>query len=181
MKGLVCVIGIALLMAVCFSAGRCSAEGGEGDTLSVRVDSFRDTVFNEVHDTVPVVKRESVLCYVPGQICPARDREERAERDREERAERDHDSLAVVQREYSDDSTYTAWVSGVRYAEWPKLDSVTVRQREVLKTIHEKVTLVEKHKARRLSVGITGGLGIGITTRRPDVWIGVGMVYRIPP
>ena len=172
MKGLVCVIGVALLMAVCFSAGRCSAEG-ERDTLSVRVDSFRDTVFIEVHDTVPVVKRESVLCYVPGQICPARDREERAARD--------HDSLAVVQREYSDDSTYTAWVSGVRYGEWPKLDSVTVRQREIVKTIREQVTLVEKHKARRLSVGITGGLGIGITTRRPDVWVGVGMVYSIPP
>lgn len=169
MKGLVCVIGIALLMAVCWSAGRCSAEGGERDTLSMKVDSFRDTFYVEVHDTVPVVKRESVLCYVPcdsGQICPARDRE---------------DSLAVVQREYSDDSTYTAWVSGVRYGGWPKLDSVTVRQREIVKTAHETVVLAEKGKERRLSVGITGGLGIGITTRRPDVWVGVGMVYRIPP
>ncbi len=168
MKGLVCVIGIALLMAVCWSAGRCSAESGERDTLSVRVDSFRDTFLLIIRDTVPLVKRESVLCYVPcdsGQICPARDR----------------DSLAVVQREYSDDSTYTAWVSGVRYAEWPKLDSVTVRQREVVKTVHEAVIIAEKGKARRLSVGIAGGLGVGITTRRPDVWIGVGVVYRIPP
>ncbi len=168
MKGLVCVIGIALLMAVCWAAGRCSAEG-ERDTLSVRVDSFVDTVLVIIRDTVPVVRKEMVVCYVPcdsGQICPAQDRE---------------DSVAVVQREYSDDSTYTAWVSGVRYGGWPKLDSVTVRQREVVKTIHEKVTLVEKQRARRLTVGVVGGLGIGITTRRPDVWVGVGMVYRIPP
>lgn len=168
MKGLVCVIGIALLMAVCFSAGRCSAEGGERDTLSVRVDSFTDTVLVIIRDTVPLVKKEMVVCYVyrdSGQICPARDR----------------DSLAVVQREYSDDSTYTAWVSGVRYAEWPKLDSVTVRQREIVKTVHETVVLAEKGKERRLSIGIAGGLGVGITTRRPDVWVGIGMVYRIPP
>ena len=153
--------------------GWCSVEEGT-DTLSVRVDSFRDTMYVEVHDTVPMIKQEKVVCYVK---IPTKSEHDSSD------TLRNCDSLnmAVVQREYSDDSTYTAWVSGVRYAEWPKLDSISVRQREIVKTIHETVTLVERKKASRFSVGLIGGYGYGLGYKGFEPFIGVGVSYKITP
>lgn len=165
MKWLVYVISIALALCLAFAAGRCSAEG-ERDTLSVRVDSFVDTVLVIIRDTVPVVRKEKVVCYVPVKG---------AEID----TVRDTAMLAVVQREYSDDSTYTAWVSGVRYDVWPKLDSISVRQREITRTIKETITL--QKKASRLSVGIVGGYGYGFGYRGFEPFVGLGASYRIFP
>lgn len=169
MKWLVYVIGIALALCLAFAAGRYSAEGGS-DTLSVKVDSFRDTILVNIRDTVPLVRKERVVCYVP-----VKDVEiDTVWKD-------GHDSLAVVQREYSDDSTYTAWVSGVRYAEWPKLDSISVRQLEIVKTIHETVTLVERKKTSRFSVGLIGGYGYGLGYKGFEPFVGVGVSYKITP
>ena len=164
---------IAALIAVSFTAGRCSA-GGSEDTLSVRVDSFRDTTYVEVHDTVPMIKQEKVVCYVK---IPTKSEHDIAD------TLKNCDSLnmAVVQREYSDDSTYTAWVSGVRYDVWPKLDSISVRQREITKTVHETVTLVERKKTSRFSVGLIGGYGYGLGYRGFEPFVGVGVSYRIFP
>ena len=157
--------GIALGVVV----GRCSVDG-ERDTLSVRVDSFRDTILVYLRDTVPVVRKEKVVCYVPVKDVGI------------DTVWKDgHDSLAVVQREYSDDSTYTAWVSGVRYDVWPKLDSISVRQREIVKTIHETVTLVERKKASRFSLGLIGGYGYGLGYKGFEPFIGVGVSYKITP
>lgn len=169
MKWLVYIVGIALALCLAFAAGRYSAEW-ERDMLSVRVDSFRDTVLVNIRDTVPLVRKERVVCYVP-----VKDVEiDTVWKD-------GHDSLAVVQREYSDDSTYTAWVSGVMYAEWPKLDSISVRQREIVKTIHETVTLVERKKASRFSVGLIGGYGYGFAYKGFEPFVGVGVSYKITP
>ena len=142
------------------------------DTLSVRVDSVRDTVYVEVHDTVPVVKRERVLCYrkVPADtehddsIPPARP---------------DSATMAVVQREYSDDSTYTAYVSGLLYQDWPKLDSITVRQRTITNTVTQTVTLLRRQSRFTLSAGI--GYGYGIRYKDFEPYIGITLGYRLLP
>lgn len=167
MKWLVYIVGIALALCLAFAAGRCSVEGGS-DTLSVRVDSFRDTILVNIRDTVPVIRKERVVCYVPV-------------KDVEIDTVRDTAMMAVVQREYSDDSTYTAWVSGVRYDVWPKLDSISVRQREIVKTIHETVTITERKKASRFSVGLIGGYGYGFGYKGFEPFVGLGVSYRIFP
>ena len=171
MKWLVYVIGIALALCLAFAAGRYSAEW-ERDTLSVRVDSFRDTMYVEVHDTVPMIKQEKVVCYVK---IPTKSEHDGSD------TLRNCDSLnmAVVQREYSDDSTYTAWVSGVRYAEWPKLDSISVRQREITRTIKETITL--QRKASRFSLGLIGGYGYGFAYKGFEPFVGLGVSYKITP
>ena len=133
------------------------------DTLSVRVDSVRDTVYVEVHDTVPVVKRERVLCYVK---VPVRD-------------STFNDSMAVVQREYSDDSTYTAYVSGLLYQDWPKLDSITVRQRTITNTVTQTVTLLKRQSRFTLSAGV--GYGYGIRYKGFEPYIGITLGYRLLP
>lgn len=87
-----------------------------------------------------------------------------------------HDSievpLPIVQKRY-DDSLYTAWVSGFR----PNLDSI----RLYLPTITETITNTIVKPAPRLSVGVQTGAGVGIITRQPDFYIGVGAQWRIWP
>lgn len=75
-----------------------------------------------------------------------------------------------TQKRY-EDSTYTAWVSGYE----PRLDSIEVYQKTV--TITKRVE--GRVKNRRFSMGLTGGFGYGVFTRKPDVWVGVGCTWRI--
>lgn len=74
-----------------------------------------------------------------------------------------------TQKRY-EDSTYTAWVSGYE----PRLDSIEVYRRTV--TIEKRETV---SKRNRFNVGLTGGIGYGVFTRKPDVFIGVGCTVRL--
>ena len=85
-----------------------------------------------------------------------------------------HDSvevaLPITQKTYAD-STYKAWVSGYE----PCLDSIEVYPETTTITIER--TLVQKPK--RWSIGVTGGYGYGLLHGRPDVFVGVGVSYRL--
>lgn len=83
-----------------------------------------------------------------------------------------------TQKRY-EDSTYTAWVSGYE----ARLDSIHVYRRTVTRTIAVPETAL-KGGARnwlheRFGAGIVGGAGYGLTTKRPDVFVGVGGWIRI--
>lgn len=83
-----------------------------------------------------------------------------------------------TQKRYTD-STYTAWVSGYE----ARLDSVHVYRRTVTRTVAVPETAL-KGGARnwlhgRFGAGIVGGAGYGLTTKRPDVFVGVGGWIRI--
>lgn len=170
------VFGITLLIAVllCLCYNGCTGSGGESDTLSVRVDSVRDTIIIEKHDTVPVVRRETVVRRIP-----VLELLSEAKVMGEMTGEMTGDSLEIVQREYSDDSTYTAWVSGIRYADYPRLDSITVCQREITSRITETVTLQKRQS--RWSVGLQAGYGYGLQYRGFEPYVGVGVTYSLFP
>lgn len=74
-----------------------------------------------------------------------------------------------MQKRY-EDSLYTAWVSGYE----PRLDSIEVYRERLFVTKTQTVT-----KRNRFNVGLTGGFGYGIFTRKPDVWVGVGATWRL--
>ena len=83
-----------------------------------------------------------------------------------------------TQKRY-EDSTYTAWVSGYE----AKLDSIHVYRRTVTRTVAVPETEL-KGGARnwlheRFGAGLVGGAGYGLTTKRPDVFVGVGGWIRI--
>ena len=80
--------------------------------------------------------------------------------------------VPIVQKRY-DDSLYTAWVSGYE----PALDSIRLYLPEVTTTITETVV----KSAHRLSIGIQGGAGVGVFSRQPDVYVGVGVQWRLWP
>lgn len=74
-----------------------------------------------------------------------------------------------TQKRY-EDSTYMAWISGYE----PRLDSIEVYRKTVTIVKRETVS-----KRNRFNVGLTGGFGYGVFTRKPDVWVGVGCTWRI--
>ena len=77
--------------------------------------------------------------------------------------------LPITQKVYGD-STYRAWVSGYR----PSLDSIEVYRKTI--TIEKNILLPS---AKRWSIGVTGGYGYGLLHGRPDVFVGVGVSYRL--
>lgn len=135
------------------------------DTTSIRVDSVHDTVFIEKWDTVPrevertVVQYVRIPVYLPFDSVSVQD---------------SVITLPVVQKTYSDDSTYTAYVSGTEYDVWPKLDSIAVRQQVITNNIREVVTL---SKRKRWAFGIQAGAGFGLIQRQPDIFLGFGVQY----
>ena len=84
--------------------------------------------------------------------------------------------LPKMQRVYSDDSTYKAWVSGYE----PRLDSIEVYR----KTIKETVTIqlpAEKKKRtfwQRFNVGIQAGYGLGLDDKKAHPYLGGGVGFN---
>lgn len=143
---------------------------GQKDTLDVRVDSIRDTIWVEIHDTMPGERSKQLFCYVSIPVPTPSD---------SDKADSGAVTLPVVQKTYSDDSTYTAYVSGLDYKQWPRLDSIITRQRSVTNTITKTITLQKKHS--RWSVGIQAGYGYGLQYRGFEPYVGIGVDYALFP
>lgn len=176
-------------VAVCWYCDRWAMRYADSqrDTLSVRIDSIRDTTYVYVHDTMPTAKAEHIVEYIK---VPVSDLSACLD----ENVDNKHDStglngqwsmvndsinMQIVQRQYSDDSTYTAYVSGLRYNQWPRLDSIIVRQREITNTITKTITIQKKRS--RLSVGLQVGYGYGFQYRGFEPYVGVGVNYALFP
>lgn len=66
------------------------------------------------------------------------------------------------------DSTYRAIVSGYKAS----LDTIQVYP------IHTYTTITNT-KQKRFNIGIQAGVGYGICTKKPDVYVGLGVSYRL--
>lgn len=127
----------------------------------------RDTVYNDTTIYKPVPAEiidigKTVYLRIPYPVPSGRDTV--------------HDSIDVpipiIQKRY-DDSLYSAWVSGFD----PNLDSINLR----LPTITETVTKTIVKPAPRLSLGIQAGAGVGVFSRQPDIYLGIGAQWRLWP
>lgn len=135
-----------------------------------------DTVWQQVTDTMPKeLKPEKVVGKVTVPTIPDMSDEEAEDPQAADTAQSDGIQLDVIQRTYGD-STYTAYVSGIKYQQWPKLDSIIVRQREITNTIRETVTVRETRKAH-WNFGVQAGLGVGMLSGRVEPYIGAGVGY----
>ena len=82
--------------------------------------------------------------------------------------------LPKMQRVYSDDSTYRAWVSGYE----PRLDSINVFR----KTIKETVTITTPVKKKRtfwqrFNIGVQAGYGLGLDDKKAHPYLGGGVGF----
>ena len=131
------LIIIMLVVSVCLNVGMYR---------HIQTDVVRsDTVYKEkvikVVDSAPAVKEEKVI----GQVSiPVHSNSLNTGKNdtltaNEATVQRDSVTFDVVQRKYTDDSTYTAYVSGLRYDIYPRLDSVIVRQKIIERTITNNI------------------------------------------
>lgn len=124
------------------------------------------TKIDTIMDTVLVVKKENLVKVI---------------RDTLVNVEFIHDTIdtsmvvvdiPIVQKEYSDDSTYTAWVSGYR----PSLDSINIYRKNISTN---KETIIKKKDIHRFGIGpvVYGGYNFG--TKKLDYGVGIGVSYHI--
>ena len=178
----VCTKFVMFLIAMAFccfflaNIRQCYKDISGTDTVSVRVDSIIDTLFIVKHDTMPAEKGKTVIKYVT--IPSNNDAQNGDDSDIQDTSLCDGSViLPVVQKQFSDDSTYTAYVSGPEYDQWPKLDSIIVTQREITKTIKETVTIQKKRS--RFGIGLQAGYGYGFMSHKIEPYIGVGISCNI--
>ena len=158
MKKAVYFFAVALVVSLMCNYKQCTQNDVLCDTVTVeRID----TQYITKTDTVPDVQRETIIKYVGIPVY-------------KDSIVHDTLSVPVVQLTYSDDSTYTAYVSGLQYDSFPRLDSITVQQRNIYHEIER--TIAVEHK-RRLRLGVQAGAGIGVFSRKPDVYIGIGLQW----
>ena len=124
------------------------------------------TKIDTIMDTVLVVKKEKAIKVI-------RDTLVNVEfiRDTVDTAKVVAD-IPIVQKEYSDDSTYTAWVSGYR----PSLDSINIYRKNISTN---KETVIKKKDIHRFGIGpvVYGGYNFG--TKKLDYGVGIGVSYHI--
>lgn len=112
--------------------------------------SVADTVevvrWDTIHDSVPDIKYETVIKYIPVPDSIFMNDTVTMER-----------VLPVVQRMYSDDSTYTAYVSGLRVDSFPRLDSIDVRMRTVERTVTRTVYMKRSGLSVKVRPALSGG------------------------
>lgn len=158
MKKAVFFLAVVLLVSLVCNYKQCTSNDGTADTVTIeRID----TQYLTKTDTVPVPKYETVTEYVEVPIV-------------KDSIVHDTIRMEVVQRTYTDDSTYTAYVSGLRYDIFPRLDSISVQQRTIFREIERTITVERK---RRLRLGLQAGAGIGIFSKKPDIYLGVGLQW----
>ena len=106
----------------------CEWYHGKFDKKEIKSDTTLVVKWDTVHDTLPEIRYEKKIKYisVPDSIFIT-------DTITKEKV------LPIVQKKYTDDSTYTAYVSGLRYDIYPRLDSVIVRQKIIERTITNNI------------------------------------------
>ena len=139
----------------------------------VKIERKTEIKYIEKKDSMPEAKSSKVVgrTKIPF-LCHHEQGTESLDSTRE--AVQDSVEVEITQKVYSDDSTYTAYVSGVN----PNLDSIFVKQKEVTHSILETRTLQVK-KFRRWNVGLIGGYGYGFKSKNLEPFIGVGVTISL--
>ena len=196
MKDKMGMLTVAAFVGFCLGAGlanHCNHHRGTGkaDTIRVTVDTIRDNAPKAKDSVVvgtiaiplvpspprdgsdmanPTVPKAEVKVFPPSELDSIMGGS--GDDGKSGASDTVWATVPRVQKRY-EDSTYTAWVSGYE----PRLDSIEVYRRTVFVVKNEGGRV----KTRRLSLGLTGGFGYGVFTRKPDLFVGVGASWRIFP
>lgn len=126
-----------------------------------KTDTVEVVRWDTIHDSVPDIRYETLTRYVrvPDSIFLT-------DTVTKERV------LPIVQRKYTDDSTYTAYVSGLRYDIYPRLDSISVRQKMIERTIIRQ----ERQRGMRVKIRPAFAGGYDIVHRQWGIMAGGAVI-----
>ena len=135
-----------------------------------------DTLRVVVYDTIPYYKpipKDSVVVRYITERLPIVDSSVDKVDSSVDKVDSSVDSVAVeipITQKVYEDSAYTAWVSGYQ----PSLDSL------ILYPKREVVTIVEREKQKRWSVGVAAGYGITMQgSPQFEPFIGIVVTYNL--
>lgn len=170
MKTLLWILAILLLASIAVNVFMLTRQ----PQVEIKRDTAEVVRWDTIHDSLPPEKGEKVISYVT--IPCHHDTTDAGNGNTQGDSLCDGSvTLPVVQKVYSDDSTYTAYVSGAKIDSFPRLDSINVRQKIIERNI--TVTVTEKEKFRRLRFGVYAGYGYGFLYKGFEPQIGVGITY----
>ncbi len=152
MKKLLLILALLLLASIAINVFML--------TRQPQVEIKRDTAdvvrWDTIHDSLPPEKGEKVISYVT--IPCHHDTTDAGNGNTQGDSLCDGSvTLPVVQKVYSDDSTYTAYVSGPKADSYPRLDSISVMQKIIERNITN--TIIEEQHGLRLKIrpAVTAG------------------------
>ena len=133
-----------------------------------KVKSDTVTLWDTIHDSVPKLVYQEIPKYIKEKPIEWHDTVRLQDT---LYITKEGDVVVPISRKvYTDDSTYRAVVSGYK----ANLDEMDVYRKNTVVT--NTIT-----KTKRWNIGVMGGLGYGVTSKTPDVFLGVGLVYNITP
>lgn len=165
-KNLILTLALAVLVLGVCNYAQCTQNAVSDD---FREKLLIDTVYVDTTDTTPRIEKEIVTKYIKIPVPVPVDS------GKIDMCLADSVELPVVQRTYTDDSTYTAYVSGVEVDSFPRLDSICVRMRTIIKEHEVERTITKKQP---ITWGLQFGTGVGIITKQPDIYIGIGFEWN---
>ena len=133
------------------------------DKKEIKSDTTLIVKWDTVHDTLPEIRYEKKIKYIP-----VPDSIFITDTITNEKV------LPIVQRKYTDDSTYTAYVSGAKIDSFPRLDSIMVRQKTIERTIIN--TIYKDKHGLRFKLRPAAGGGYDPIRRQWGVYIGGAVV-----
>ena len=147
-----------------------------------RTEIVIDTVYNERTDTAPKQRSETLTGVISVPVRKISDSGEKISENAGSVSDSTDNALEIagdsvripITQKVYEDSLYTAYVSGYHQS----LDSITIRERTVMKTVTNYTTETE---FRRWNIGLTAGYGYGVRNRNLDFFIGVGLTYNLFP
>lgn len=160
------IIGLIIcgMLTFLFSLVNCSGTDIKETTKTIR-DTVRDTIV--YYKPIP---RDSVVVRYVKKVFPL-ESHELCDTCMNDSASV---TIPITQKEYTDDSTYTAWVSGYD----PSLDSIRIYTHLIRETVTQTLT---RYEDSRFGVSASVGVGYGLISRKPDVYVGITFGYRLWP
>ncbi|MCS2775453.1 hypothetical protein NXW80_14610 [Bacteroides fragilis] len=148
----IAVLSLLLALSLSFQYLYHSNRNSTGNSL--RTDTVTITKIDTVTVTKPVIQYKYITKVITDTLYNT-------------------DSIKVpvhipIERTIFQDSTYRAVVSGYRAS----LDTIQVFP------LHTYTTITNT-KQKRFNIGIQSGVGYGICTKKPDVYVGLGVSYRL--
>lgn len=151
---IIAILSLLLALSVIFQYLYHSNQSSAGNSL--KTDTVTITKIDTVTVTKPVIQYKYITQVITDTLYNT-------------------DSIKVpvhipIERTIFQDSTYRAVVSGYRAS----LDTIQVFPLHTTTTITNTII-----KQKRFNIGIQAGVGYGICTKKPDVYVGLGVSYML--
>ena len=152
----------------------CEWYHGKFDKKEIKSDTTLVVKWDTVHDSLPPAKGERVVKYIKIPCSNSQPDSLTSGGGIKDSMPNSLMTLPIVQRTYTDDSTYTAYVSGAKIDSFPRLDSIAVRQKTIERTITN--TIYKTKHCLRFKIRPAAGGGYDPLNKQWGVYVGGAVV-----